>query len=164
MPDDASQKFKDLIINLNKLSDSISDPTVVKVMANKTVDQIKKRTRAGFGISSYNTNSARIERLKLKPQTKKRRRNLNKRGELTGPTSPAKANLTRSGDMLDDITASASGGTSYTVSPSRQDQDKVNNLDKQGHRFLGLTKKELASILKDSFRVFEKLINKLNNV
>ena len=52
------------------------------------------------------------KRLKpLKESTKKNRRNAARRGKLSGDTSPAKSNLTFSGDMIDSINHKAKKGS-----------------------------------------------------
>lgn len=165
MAKDAVLQFEQLRKLLDDLNTTIKSSTVVGVVARKTRDQVQKRTRAGFGISSDDPKSAKLQKLKrLEPSTKRRRKSDAKKGILSSKTQPAKANLTRTGNLIDDLEIKQLGKSSFRIKPAPADQNKANKLDQIGYKFLGLTKKELGLILKDSFGVFQKIINKLNNV
>lgn len=155
------EKLQELLSNM---ANNLKNDKVVSTIADASVKQIVKRTRAGYGITSNKVESASIVKLKNKPSTKKRRKFDKKKGVLSSKTTPAKANLTRTGDMLDNLEVKKLSNTEFVIEPNAEDQEKVNRLDESGKKFLGLAKKELKSILSDSFKGLEKIFTKINNV
>lgn len=156
-----------------KIKDRIKKSVEVSVddeMATELADQIRKRTRLGFGVDENG------KQTKLKPLAESYR--LQRRGELafftdeygnkipyepeTKPylspyTTPAKSNLTKTGELLDSIRGKAQNGIIF-ISLEGLRKDGYSNeeigdfVQSQGRRFLDLTKgekEELARKVKD---------------
>lgn len=65
------------------------------------INQIRTRTRAGFGVAK---SGGAVSRLKgLSGDYRRHRRSLRRRGQLSRLTTPNKSNLTLTGQMLDSI-------------------------------------------------------------
>ena len=60
-------------------------------------------------------------------------------------TTPAKSNLTRSGSLLNK-TKVRKITDGWEISPDKEDQEKANNLEKIGYKYLVLTKNELRKL------------------
>jgi hypothetical protein len=115
-------------------------------LAEELKERIRKRTRLGYGVSALGANQNPLE--KLADSTIRKRKNLNRRGKLSGDTKPNKSNLTESGQLLDSLEVRANGTTveifvsgtrnqtifSYNVgtrpflNPTRQDLKALANL------------------------------------
>ena len=138
-------------MNLKELKrklDGIIKDTVNRQLTDKigrnAVNNIKTRTRKGFGVAKNEGPTQRLK--KLKPQTVKRRRDLKKQGRLSGKTEVAKSNLTRSGKMLNNIKYSNSDNEiNITLKSDQQDKAKKVSVERP---FMNLSKSEVNEILK----------------
>jgi len=159
----AEQQINKLKKKLTLLPSRLAKGSMLKVMADQSAAAIKKRTREGFGITKWLGSK---KKLRITDATKKIRRSLKKAGKLSTDTSPTKANLTRSGDMLNNFEVSSSKRTLYELKPGANDLSKVRELEKIDMRFFGLTKKEYTDVkniaLDSIIREFKKLFTTRN--
>ena len=126
---------------LNDIASYVRKPSTLKGMGKANKSMIKKRTRLGFGV---NDTGGKQVKLKITNKTK----DIRKTVALSTETSPRKANLTRSGNMLDSLHSVVSTSEpSVTTKVSAANQDKANDLEKHGHKFLTLTKGELKRLI-----------------
>src|SRR5690606_22586140 len=154
-----------------KIKKSVSI-SVDQELANETAEQIKKRTQLGFGVDDNGRQT------KLKPLSMSYR--AQRRGEiafftdesgrkipyipsekptLSPYTSPAKSNLTKTGEMLESIKGIVKDTSIFiNVTGKRRDGSGLTNeevkefVEQQGREFMRLTngeKNELARKLKD---------------
>lgn len=138
------------------------DLSIDTTLAKETATQIKIRTRLGFGID---TNGNQIKLAPLSDSYKAQRRGEiafwtdkfgrvrsyipDEKPRLHGHTTPAKSNLTNTGEMLDSIDGYASDGKMFI---------KLN-----GRREDGYTNEEIASFVEEQDRVFMGLTNSEKN-
>jgi len=160
MADNSEREIAALMRKLETFARDLKGGAMVKDIAVAAKKQIVKRTRAGYGVDSLNTNSSKIEKLKLEPSSKKRRRNDKKRGVLTGKTTPAKANLTRTGSLLNKTHVRKITPNEYEIAVAPVDQEKAQHLADNGHLFLSLATKEFKQILKEAFAKLTKKLDK----
>lgn len=132
-----------------KLKRSV-DASIDNQLANKIVDQIKKRTRLGFGVGP----GGKQEKLKaLNPNYRNQRA---RQEDLSGNTTPAKSNLTRSGEMIDSTKGTVKNSTIFiSVTGRRKDGSGLTNdqvreyTEEQGRRFLALTNAEKKALIRE---------------
>ena len=123
----------------------LKEKKTLTVIGDYNEDTIRKRTRLGKGVD---TTAGAQTKLEIKDSTFKIRKELKKKGKLSSKTTPAKANLTRSGEMLDSLHSEVNtADTSVTTKVSKPNQRKANKLAKGGHKFLNLTKGEFKGLV-----------------
>lgn len=140
-----------MALNLKQLQqklDSLIKDTINKELTDKigrkVVNTVKARTQDGFGVRQT---GGKKEKLKpLREPTKKIRRNLKKRGRLSGKTTPETSNLTRSGKMLNNIGYNASE-KEVTIAPKGSERQKVQDVSKD-RPFMNLSKSEIKEVTK----------------
>lgn len=134
----------------NSLEQGFSDK-----YANDLKDRIKKRTRLGTGVNGKPFNA-----LKSAPYKQQRRRS-----RLSAKTTPAKSNVTATGQLVDSLTvvkAKLTGAVSYVfkIGDNRGrdlggKSSKIGNkqlnkyVEGQGRKWLGLTKAQLNEIQRE---------------
>ena len=70
-------------------------------LGTELVKEIQVRTQLGKGVDK---SEGKAQKLKaIKPATKTARKRMKKRGELSSKTTPARSNLTATGDMVESI-------------------------------------------------------------
>lgn len=93
---------------LREAQKNIKKKRVLDPIGEKLADEIKKRTRLGYGVDG---NGGRQQKLKpLKDSTRRSRKYMKNAGKLHPETSPARSNLTMTGDMTDSIAHKARDG------------------------------------------------------
>lgn len=132
--------------------------------------RIVKRTKLGTGVDPDTGASQRLKKLSEGyKKTRKRRR-----GSLDGTTTPAKSNLTATGQLLNSlevikkviqdgisltITVKDPRGTNLDGKQSKIGNKKlVEYLKAGGRQFLGLTKSQQNEILKDIRQILKKFL------
>lgn len=107
-------------------------------------DNIKLRTRLGKAASKT---GGRAKKLKeLSEPYKKERKRLRKKGVLSGDTTPAKSNLTKTGEMIDSLEYKINGdGVSVEVTGTENIRKAKENAD-MGRPFMYLTKIDIKAI------------------
>ena len=145
------EDFKKINDQLNNFSQKVNDPTIIERLAQEFRDLIVTRTRLGFGGDKFGGTQRKLK--KLEPVTRTDRQRAKKKGQLSGDTSPAKSNVTRTGSLLDNTKVKrVTGG--YRIAPDDKDQTKAQNLEKIGFKYMVLTRNELRRL----DRFFNKLI------
>lgn len=138
---------------INKLAaDTIktlrSDKKLLEDIGSYIEEQIRKRTRLGKGVADQ---GAKFEKLSpLKRETIERRKALKKSGDLTGPTTPKKSNLTLTGSMLESLGYTVQGNKIILdidgKDPSGGDNRKKAEHHNKTRPFLYLSDTELKTI------------------
>lgn len=143
-------KFKTLI------KDTIDKPLMNRI-GIEVAQLVKTRTRKGFGVSA---NLAPQKRLKgISESYKKQRKRLAAQGRLSGETTVNRSNLTKSGDMLDDITHTSTTNTATIFIKGSKNRGKAERGAKE-RPFMNLSKSEVNKITKIVTEEFNKDINK----
>lgn len=124
----------------------------LRKIGRDTADTVVDRVRQGFG-------SERGQKRRLKPLSKSyidRRR----KSSLASTTSAAKSNLTFTGGLLASIKAKVKG-TTITIGPTGQENQKKAQAVSVDRPFLSLTKKEERKMVKD---VEKELIKQVDRI
>lgn len=153
--DKINKKIKDALKELEK-------PENTKLFADDVADDIRKRTRLGFGVPE---NKASKQKLKpLRPLTIKQRLELKKAGELDQRTTPKRSNLTRTGQLLDSIQGTKKKGEIVVeIKEGRKGErvknsEIVENQEKQGRPFFYITDIEFKKLTRDIKKSILKII------
>jgi len=141
------------------LEDVARNDTLLREIAKYIETQIKKRTRLGKGVPSQGAAAEPLK--KLSNEYKLQRRELKKQGLLSGDTTPAKTNLTKTGSMLDNIIAEVRN-SSIVVDIKGTDKFRMSNRKKaelvsKERPFMNLSKAELREV----DRIIRKFIEAL---
>lgn len=142
--------FDKLRQKLDKLLDGLLGSTEMKEIGEYAAGLIKERTRKGFG--SDNGKSSRLQ--KLKPGYTKQRQKLKAKGQLSNETTPNKSNLTKTGEMLDNIQVTP-GKNEVTLGFTGKNQQKAQYVTEKGRPFFGLSTKEqwkVNKVIKDAVK------------
>jgi len=91
---DLTDKFNG---NIQEVVDDVASPQAMEKLGEAASELIRKRTRLGYGVAEENGSKGKLKPLS-EPYKKTRKRN-----KPTGPSTPAKSNLTYTGQMLDDL-------------------------------------------------------------
>jgi len=92
---------------IKKIRDKILKKTFTRSnlekIAESIKDDIKKRTRLGYGVENNGDRKKKLAPLAESTKKSKRRR----KGQLSNQTTPSRSNLTDTGEMLDSLDSSA---------------------------------------------------------
>lgn len=156
----ANNPFDKWLANLDKIQKELAKDAVPE-LGMQMADEIKKRTRLGYGVSKNNGSKERLE--SLSEQYKRAR----SRMDLSGETSPNKSNLTQTGSMLDSLEPVRTGEYSIQVTPTGNDSNGISNADKaswlteQGRPFMFLSKPEIIRLKNTLSNHLDTIIKKL---
>jgi hypothetical protein len=90
-------------LNLEHLVKNVVTSQLLQTLAERAVEMVRTRTRLGYGVSGETFGGAQQKLEKLAKSTVDKRRRLSKQGRLSGQTTPARSNLTETGELLDSI-------------------------------------------------------------
>lgn len=116
-------RIKKLILEAE--NDAFSIPNM-RGLAQEAAEEIKTRTRLGYGVSKHEGPKAPLA--SLADSTKDNRKRMKIRGELSGATTVGKSNLTATGQMLDSIKGDAvSRGKAIVKLTGTRDGENLSN-------------------------------------
>jgi hypothetical protein len=136
------QIFDDIGKAAERALDKLSKPSNLRKHGQSLGSQIQKRTRLGKGVASENGTLSRLK--KLKPDYIKQR----KKGKLSSKTTPARSNLTRTGQLLKSIKGGAKTFGKIIVeffgdrNDGKTNDDIAGWQEKQGRPFFYMSKPE----------------------
>lgn len=146
------QDIKKMMRKLEKIKEAMQDDMLE--VGESAVELIKKRTRLGFGVKEHGANKKKFP--KLSDSYKKAR----KRHKPSGPTTPAKSNLTSSGDMLDDLEAKKKSDGNIKIGfSSKKSEDKAEWVS-EDRPFNNLSKAEVKQLRQELDIKLKKVIKK----
>lgn len=99
--DDLDKQLRALSLNLVKVVEAIAEGQALRPLGEKIKDRIRIRTRLGKGVESTGAQQKPLK--KLSPNYVTERKRLAAAGDLSDKTSPKTSNLTRTGQMLDEL-------------------------------------------------------------
>jgi hypothetical protein len=150
------------LLELSKLTEKAIDPAKFDFIKTFVPDQIRKRTQLGYGVPSENASNAKLE--KLSPKYIIKRGN----SDISENTSPARSNLTFTGDMLGSIMGTRNG-LRFTFFFGTSAADKKAQWAREGgkgrpkRRFFDLSSSErnglqrqISAIMRESLRALFK--------
>lgn len=137
---DFSKKFKKI---MQEVADDVSSSKAMEAMGEAASELIKKRTRLGYGVDEHGGSKKKLKKLS-EPYKKTRKRN---KSDLSGETTPARSNLTREGDMLNDLGPVSSSQGNVEVGFSNKDSEqKAEWVTEGGRPFNNLSKSEIKQL------------------
>lgn len=133
-------------------------------LAEKIANQIRKRTRLGFGVKERGGKQEKLA--PLADSTKKGRQYAKKKGELNSQTTPNRSNLTRTGELLDSIVGTFKDGVIKIWFNEKRASGKISNPEvasvvSKARPFFELTKPELAMVEYEVRQAIEKELRQL---
>jgi hypothetical protein len=122
---------------------AIMSNEVASEVGKELVDRIRTRVRLGYGVSRDDAPKEKF--LKLRPSTIATRLAYKKEGLLSTLTTPAKANMTRFGTMMDSLTYETKPGNVTVLFGSPEEALKAYYNTNLGRPFFYLTDKEVKA-------------------
>ena len=152
-----ADKFLKEITRATKAMEALTqDKEFLDIIAKEVVDIIKKRTRLGYSVDSQGGSKQ-----KLNPLSKKYVEHRQKTG-VSGPGTPARSNLTYTGQMLDDLTAEVFDRFITFKFDSDESETKAMYVTEQGRPFMNLSQSEINQVrqlIQEHLRMrFERLV------
>lgn len=153
MANDPKKDTRAMFDKLKKLRDEMTKKDNLQETGDFAADLIRKRTRLGFGVDSHGGSKKKLDKLSTGYI------NQRKKKKPQGPTTPSKSNLTRDGDMLDDLEAKVSTKTTTIGFSTKKSEDKAEWVsDKRPFNFL--SKPELKQIKLFLNKIADKILKK----
>lgn len=149
--------FKKKLLEIgNKIITESSSNGVLETLGEGANSLIKKRTRLGYGVSSHEGDKERLK--PLSDAYKKVRKSHPKSSD----TTPAKSNLTRTGEMLDSLDYQVSQGSVKITFKTQNNVDKAGYVTQGGRPFMNLSKPEINQLkAKLNDLIYERIKNLL---
>lgn len=150
-----------------KVEQALKDLTAednLKTFGQDLRDIIVRRTRLGYIVPSTNAPKEKMEA--LAPSTKKQRKYKQKKGDLSDLTSPNKANLTLTGEMLNSLTSETKQGV-ISISPKGDRNKKLAAYHQEGNSkmpsrpFLDLSYEDVRQLTVKMQDAFTKILDKI---
>lgn len=144
----------------DELTKTVKSKSFYDEIGEEISNQIRKRTRLGYGISGTDT---RTKLLPTKRSTQLAKERKKKAGTLSKLTTPKRSNLTDTGQLLDSIEyKSTTDKTTIQFDDGRRDSEIGNKklaqyVQDQGRKFFGLTAPEKNQLR----RLIEKKIQEM---
>lgn len=141
---------------LKEIVAEIESKENMQEIANYLKQDIYKRTKLGYGVDKAGGTQSKFRA--LSDGYKKQRKGMD---DLASDTSPAKSNLTQTGDMLDALVATASKAkaTVDIVDPVELEKAKWN--EDNGRTFMNVSKSQILKITADIKAKVKKFTEKI---
>lgn len=133
-------KVLDLTKIVDDLVEQITSRELKKIIGEYIVERIQRRTRLGKGVQEFKGQPE-----KLKPLSKSYIKKRIKDSNLSSKTTPKRSNLTRTGQMLDDLTFKIQGDKIEVGFKSRKSALKAGYVS-DDRPFLTLSKPEYEGL------------------
>lgn len=143
--------------------EDVSAPAYMKQFGEYARDRIVKRTKLGKGVSERGGDAEQLK--KLSDSYRTQRKNLQNKGKLADDTSPARSNLTRTGQMLNNIEVQAKTASALISAKGSRTDGNLTNADVAGYvsverPFLNLSKPELNGLNSFIRSILESIVKK----
>lgn len=158
------------ILNISKkitkaIEKALSNQNMSPLVNNMAKD-IKKRTRLGYGVSSFNSQKYKFP--PLRDRTVEKRQELFEKGKLSGLTTPNKSNLTEKGLLLDALIgkSNSKGRISFEFRENRGDgksNKKIASEVSKKRPFLNISSSELKRFTNQFMLKIKQEIAKIVN-
>lgn len=117
--------FKNAKIGVQKMITDLLSKAYMEQVGNLAASIIKTRTQLGYGVEKPGSPRSKLQ--PLKPRTIKQRKRKKLKGQLNENTSPAKSNLTETGQLLSSLGVEKVENNVVTVSPLGSRTDGYTN-------------------------------------
>lgn len=147
--------------HVNKARFDMQSVKEMQAVGGFALGLIIKRTRIGYGVSEFLADKERLKR--LSPKYIKARQSFQ---GLDSTTTPAKSNLTRTGQMLRSTKVTRVTRSTATIEPTGTRDDGLTNKEvaafqeEQGRTYLNVSRLEQAQILRFYRKSFRDLLRK----
>lgn len=148
----ASDDIKKAMKALKNIQKEVEDNLID--VGQEAVELIKKRTRLGYGVEDQGKPKTKLK--KLSPGYINQR----KRNKPTGPSTPAKSNLTYSGDMLDALEAKKKQDNKIEIGFKNSEEEKKAEYVSEDRPFNNLSKAEIKQLQQKLEKALRDAINK----
>ena len=152
-------KINDIIAKVKQTVSSLGKRSIMKQIGRDLTKEIVRRTRLGRGVKEQGSGTVPLK--PLAASYKKQRQRLRRRSTLSSKTTPAKSNLTKTGEMLDDMTFTTRPKEVEIFFRSQESRRKAQIVQDQGREFMKLSKKEITDIAKIIEAQLKKALSKL---
>lgn len=137
---------KHLQKQLKEAVDHVTSKTFLTQLGNELKEDIQKRTRLGYGVEEPLGKQSKFKA--LAESTKKSRKYKKKQGKLSGLSSPAKSNLTETGEMVDDMYVSTKVNLLQLKLKDQKNRDKAQWNEEKGRTFLNVSDSQYKTLIK----------------
>jgi len=136
-----TKKISDVLkLKLDNAVKSLLTPKFMGELADNIKTDIIKRTKLGYGVEKSEGPQSKLK--PLSPEYKKARKEL----QLGEFASPAKSNLTLTGDMLNDLKSKVTETKVTIFLGSQFSKDKAKWNAERGRTFMNISKTQIAKL------------------
>lgn len=153
--DDFAKHLQD---KLQDAVDHVTSKTYMNELGNDLIKDIQKRTRLGYGVEESLGKQAKFK--PLAESTKKSRKYKKRKGELSGDTSPAKSNLTETGDMVKDLYIQTKLNKLELKLKTQLSRDKAGWNEEKGRTFLNISGPQYKQLVKTIQKTISEKLKK----
>jgi len=150
----ANIKLTDIDDLIKRVINELSHKQFMRILGEESVKDIRTRTRLGRGVEKSLGNAKSLK--KLSTGYKKYRKKI----KLSKETRPAKSNLTKTGEMLNEIGTKAKFGEFKIRLKSKRARQKARWNAEMGRVFMNMSKAELKKVVRRLNKRVDKLVNK----
>lgn len=136
-----------------------SSKSQLETLGQEAKALIQKRTRLGGGVES--SLGPRTQLKKLSEPYKKQRRKLKRDSKLSDTTTPAKSNLTQTGQMIESIDVNVSNGKVSLFFSNTKAKLKAKWVQDGGRGFFNISKPEFNQLQKNLQERVQSILKKL---
>lgn len=146
----AKSELRRFVRDLKKGTDAWTSKKNMRLIAERAIQLIVRRTQKGFGVKNNNGQEIPLKALSAVYIEQRKR----KRSELDGTTSPIKSNLTFTGQMLRSMTVKNVTNKSVSIGPNRRRRkggltnEQIAEFVQKERPFNNLSFKEINAIVK----------------
>lgn len=146
---------KELKNKLESAAKSVESKSFLTKLYNQIIEEIYKRTKLGYGVNARGDSQTKLK--PLSESYKKQRKGM----KLASDTSPSKSNLTKTGDMLNDLKCmdTPTGVSIHFKSTFSQQKVEWNRL--KGRTFFNVSKTQITNITAQIKAKLKEILNSL---
>lgn len=153
--------LKKVIKEINDALDDIGSAENMKALGMEMVSVIRKRVRVSTKGSVASQFGPQEKIKELSDTSVKIRKQLKKEGLLSSYTTPTRSNLTRTGAMLNSMTADAKKDEVEIKFITKENERKAREVQDAGRPFMFVSDRELRGLVKFLVDIVEKRLKKL---
>lgn len=131
-------------LDLSHLLHGILTQEFMQQLGELAASEVKKRTRIGYGVADQGSPQQKLK--PLEKSTIDKRKRTKARGELAAETTPARSNLTETGQLLDSIKVRLEGGSVVVYLDGERNKLVADHVSKQ-RPFFNLSKTNQKTLL-----------------
>ena len=154
-----ADKFSDIPRLVKKAMDEMTQKSRLKDLGETAKSLVQKRTRLGGGSTGPGGSRTKLDPLSDKYRAQRKR--FKKTNVLDSTTTPAKSNLTKTGEMLREIGVKISGTRIRLEFTTAFAKKKAKWVQDAGRKFFSLTEPERKQLEKKLSKEAQEILNKI---